>query len=226
MYVNGIVQNNSAAVTQSMPSNAVGTADFGSVLNSAMGGAADLDTIFERASEKYNVPVRFLKAVAKAESNFSPNATSSCGAMGIMQLMPATAKSLGVSDPYNPEQSIMGGAKFLGKLLSQFGGSEELAAAAYNAGPGSVQKYNGVPPFSETQSYVNRVMGYCGETISAGSVQYEGKGVKDSAEPISLDGLTADSLYTLLQIGLCNMQMNLFEGIGDLSSDDHKGSLI
>lgn len=224
MYVNGIVQNNSTAVTQRTPSNTVGTADFGSILSSAVGGTADLDTIFERASEKYNVPVGLLKAVAKAESNFSPNATSSCGAMGIMQLMPATAKSLGVSDPYDPEQSIMGGAKFLGRLLSQFGGSEELAVAAYNAGPGSVLKYNGIPPFSETQNYVSRVMSYCGENISAGSVPQGGKGVQNKAEALSLDGITTDNLSVLLQIGLCSMQMNLFEGIGDLSSD--KGSLI
>lgn len=225
MYVNGIVQNNSA-VARNTPANAGGAADFGSVLSSAMGGTADLDAIFERASEKYNVPVRLLKAVAKAESNFSPNVTSSCGAMGIMQLMPATAKSLGVSSPYDPEQNIMGGAKFLGRLLSQFDGNEELAIAAYSAGPGSVLKYNGIPPFSETQSYVNRVMGYCGENISAGSVQNHGSGSQNSGEAISLDGISNDSLSALLQIALCSMQMNLFESIGDLSPDDHTDSLI
>jgi soluble lytic murein transglycosylase-like protein len=95
----------------------------------------DLDSIFEAASKKYNVPVNLLKAVAKAESNFNSHATSSCGAMGIMQLMPATAKSLGVTDAYNPEQNIMGGAKYLSQMLNQFNGNTELAVAAYNAGP-------------------------------------------------------------------------------------------
>lgn len=119
-----------------------------------------LDSIFAKMSRRYGVPENLLKAVAKAESNFDKDAVSSCGAMGIMQLMPSTASSLGVQDAFDPEQNIMGGAKLLSQLLSQYGGDTKLALAAYNAGGGNVDKYGGVPPFAETQNYVNRVLGY------------------------------------------------------------------
>lgn len=130
----------------------------------------DLDCLFNAAAQKYNVPLNLLKAVAQVESNFSPNATSGCGAMGIMQLMPGTAQSLGVSNAYDPEQNIMGGAKLLSQLLKRFDGNYELTLAAYNAGPGNVEKYNGIPPFSETQNYVRRVIGLCSKDITAGTV--------------------------------------------------------
>ena len=130
----------------------------------------DLDALFTQAAQKYGVPENLLKAVANAESSFNPEATSSCGAMGVMQLMPGTAAGLGVTDAYDPEQNIMGGAKYLGQLLSQFNGNTELAVAAYNAGPGNVTKYGGVPPFAETQAYVEKVLSSCGEDLTAGTV--------------------------------------------------------
>lgn len=120
----------------------------------------ELERIFEEASKKYQVPLALLKAVAKAESDFDPNEVSSSGAIGIMQLMPETAKGLGVTNPYDPEQNIMGGAKYLADKLKMYNGDVELALAAYNAGSGSVAKYGGVPPFKETQSYIKKVLAY------------------------------------------------------------------
>lgn len=118
----------------------------------------ELQEYFEKAAKKYNVDVKFLKSIAKAESNFNPNAVSHCGAVGVMQLMPSTAKGLGVKDSYNPEQNIMGGAKLISGLLKKYNGDKSLALAAYNAGSGNVAKYGGIPPFKETQNYVKKVL--------------------------------------------------------------------
>ncbi len=119
-----------------------------------------LQNIFEEAAKTYDVDVNLLKAIAKQESNFTADATSSSGAMGIMQLMPATAQGLGVSDAYDPYENIMGGAKLISKLLDQYNGNISLALAAYNAGSGNVAKYGGIPPFQETQNYVVKVQQY------------------------------------------------------------------
>ena len=147
------------------------SSDFSKSLDAAVSNMnkTNLEQIFKAASEKYNVPENLLKAVAKAESNFNPMAQSSCGAQGVMQLMPATAKGLGVTDSFNAEQNIMGGAKYLSQLLDSFDGNTQLAVAAYNAGAGNVIKYDGIPPFNETQNYVKKVMQYCGEDLTAGS---------------------------------------------------------
>ena len=114
------------------------------------------DTI-RAASIEYGVDEAFLRAIIHAESAFNPRALSLKGAQGLMQLMPGTANDMGVLDAFNSDQNIRGGARYLGLLLHNFDGNERLAAAAYNAGPGAVQRYKGVPPYAETQVYVERV---------------------------------------------------------------------
>ncbi|TQR17575.1 lytic transglycosylase domain-containing protein [Psychrobacillus soli] len=123
-------------------------------------GTSDLDDIIKRAANKYHVPEKLISSVIKQESNFNPSALSSAGASGLMQLMPGTAKYLGVSDILDPEQNVMGGAKYLRQMLDQFNGDMETALAAYNAGPGAVKKYGGIPPYKETQNYVQKVLNY------------------------------------------------------------------
>jgi soluble lytic murein transglycosylase-like protein len=110
------------------------------------------------AAEREGLDPALVRAVVKHESGFDPRATSRAGAMGLMQLMPATARSLGVDDPYDPGQSLAGGTRFLRQLLERFEGDVRLAVAAYNAGPGAVDRYRGVPPYAETRAYVTRVL--------------------------------------------------------------------
>ena len=116
------------------------------------------DAYFKAAAKKYNVSESLLKAIAKAESDFNPGCVSSAGAMGVMQLMPETAKGLGVDDPFDPEQNIMGGAKCISLKLKEFKGDVKLALAAYNAGSGAVRRNGGVPSYCNT--YINRVLSY------------------------------------------------------------------
>lgn len=113
----------------------------------------------QQMSDKYNVPVKLINSVIQAESNFNPSVTSHAGAMGMMQLMPATAKWLGVQNPYNATENIEGGVKYLGQMLKKYNGDLVKSVAAYNAGPGNVDRYGGIPPFRETQDYVRKVLG-------------------------------------------------------------------
>lgn len=152
----------SAAVNNTVAYSGSSAINSGSVKLEASGlsCSADLDAIFNEAASKYGVDAKFLKAIAKCESDFSTECTSHSGAMGIMQLMPQTAASLGVTNAYDPYQNIMGGARYISEKLTQYNGDKSLALAAYNAGSGNVAKYGGIPPFKETQNYVAKVMAY------------------------------------------------------------------
>jgi soluble lytic murein transglycosylase-like protein len=119
---------------------------------------AHLDALVQQNASTWQVDPALVKAVIANESGFDANATSKVGAQGLMQLMPETAQSLGVRNPYDPQQNIAGGTRYLRGLLDRFGGDTRLAVAAYNAGPGAVEKYGDVPPYAETQNYVQNVL--------------------------------------------------------------------
>ena len=114
----------------------------------------------QQAAERYNVPSDLIRSVIRCESNFKPDALSHAGAQGLMQLMPATAGDLGVTDPFDIQQNIDGGTRYLRQMLDRFEGDIKNALAAYNAGPGTVSRYGGVPPYRETQAYVEKVLHY------------------------------------------------------------------
>ena len=138
--------------------------------------------LFNEAAATYGVDVNLLTAIAKQESNFKADAVSSAGAIGIMQLMPATAESLGVSDPYDARGNIMGGAKYIRQMLDRYDGDVTLALAAYNAGSGNVAKYGGVPPFTETQNYVAKVTANYENKVEVPDIVYSSpSGASDSA---------------------------------------------
>jgi soluble lytic murein transglycosylase-like protein len=176
------VQSRIAEITGAPPSGstpvlAPGTASFASALAAALGGAPGaasgatgsgpapaplapqhIDALVQSNASTWQVDPALVKAVIANESGFDANATSKVGAQGLMQLMPGTATSLGVRDPYDPEQNVAGGTRYLRGLLDRFGGDARLAVAAYNAGPGAVEKYGDVPPYAETRSYVQNVL--------------------------------------------------------------------
>ncbi|HXA53350.1 MAG TPA: lytic transglycosylase domain-containing protein [Solirubrobacteraceae bacterium] len=129
------------------------------IASTPVGGASYVPMI-EQAAARYGVDPALLYGLIEQESGFDPSARSSAGALGLTQLMPGTAASLGVAEPLDPAEAIAGGARYLAQLLSQFGGNTADALAAYNAGPGAVQQHGGVPPYPETEQYVSKVLGY------------------------------------------------------------------
>ncbi len=122
--------------------------------------SSQYESLIAQAAQRYGIDPAVLHGLIQQESGFDPNSESSAGAAGLTQLMPETASSMGVANPLNPAESIEGGARYLSGLMSQFGGNTTDALAAYNAGPGAVKQYGGVPPYAETQDYVTKVLGY------------------------------------------------------------------
>ena len=146
--------------TVTSSSSSANTTAANATSSGSVSSPENLEEYFKEASETYGVDINLLKAIARQESNFNPSATSSAGAMGVMQLMPSTAKGLGVTNAYDAQENIMGGAKLMAQNLKKYNGDVSLALAAYNAGGGNVDKYGGIPPFKETQNYVKKVLGY------------------------------------------------------------------
>lgn len=227
----------SASVLQ----NTSGQTSFEQVLQNTVAAPKTLDSIFSQAAEQYQVPENLLKAIAKAESGFRTDAVSSCGAGGVMQLMPATAKSLGVTDVFDPEQNIMGGAKYISGLLQKYNGDVKLALAAYNAGSGNVAKYGGVPPFTETQNYVKKVMSYLGQntvipdaqnysTASASAAITSGNQVVNAfisngpaeVQPLEDETFTYEDYQLFIQLFLAQVQQEA-DKLGEQSRNERSG---
>lgn len=183
------------------------------------GAPQSMDTIFEEAAALYDVPVQLLKAVGKAESGFDANAVSAVGAQGVMQLMPETARYLGVDDPFDARSNIMGGAKYIAEKLKEYDGDVKLALASYNAGSGNVAKYGGVPPFTETINYIERIMGYMGTDLTTGKTVETSSGKQDLTRISggTEKGYGEKSISDVMsQYYLAQMQLKLQDRINDL----------
>ncbi|WP_305852565.1 lytic transglycosylase domain-containing protein [Conexibacter sp. SYSU D00693] len=185
----GGVQAPDAAASPTSFASTLQAASAPSTTPGSTGGDTQYDALIQQAATKHGVDPSLLKALVKQESGFNPNAQSSAGAQGLTQLMPGTAAGLGVTNPLDPAQALDGGAKYLKQQLDRFGGDERKALAAYNAGPGAVQRFGGVPPFAETQTYVTKVLGYAQELRAAAATAV--------ATPATTQALPASALSAL-----------------------------
>lgn len=235
----GYIDDNSYAINNTSQTQSTSNINFDNLLTvetdklNQQTVTYNLDDIFKEAAEKYNVSYDLLKAIAYNESRFQADATSSVGAMGIMQLMPSTASAMGVQDAYDPYQNIMGGAKLLSTLSDMYDGNLSLMIAAYNAGSGNVAKYGGIPPFQETQNYVAKVLStlqsgidISGTTVTAGTniagTSYFNQTGNLNALYNSIDRDTALSYqeYQLLMTYFDTM-MDIISSIGETDSSNN-----
>ncbi len=219
--VDNILDGNMYLVSQGENIKPSSATDFDGVINQISSGSESLDDIFAEVADEYGVNLNLLKAVAKAESDFDTEAVSWCGAHGIMQLMPTTAESLGVEDPFDARQNITGGAKMLAYLLDDYNGNVSLALAAYNAGSGAVSRYGGVPPYNETLRYIDRINDILGGVLSNDSRTIDG------AEATDLSG-SAQAENTGIVVGTTQQTSGtevMQEDTGTVSDDNNLSQL-
>ncbi len=219
--VDNILDGNMYLVSQGENIKPSSATDFDGVINQISSGSESLDDIFAEVADEYGVNLNLLKAVAKAESDFDTEAVSWCGAQGIMQLMPTTAESLGVEDPFDARQNITGGAKMLAYLLDDYNGNVSLALAAYNAGSGAVSRYGGVPPYNETLRYIDRINDILGGVLSNDSRTIDG------AEATDLSG-SAQAENTGIVVGTTQQTSGtevMQEDTGTVSDDNNLSQL-
>ena len=182
------------AAAQGASAPAAATTATGTTLGG--GTPSQYDAQITAAATKYGLDPALLKGLIRQESNFNASARSGAGAQGLTQLMPATAASLGVTDATDPAQAIDGGAKYLKQQLDRFGGDASKALAAYNAGPGAVAKYGGVPPYAETQNYVQKVLGYAAEYRGTGAATAATTAVPQATLPVAAPSTSGSLDYS------------------------------
>ena len=187
----------SASFASALQSAQAATTPATTATGTTLGGGtpSQYDAQITAAATKYGIDPALLKGLIRQESNFDASARSGAGAQGLTQLMPGTAASLGV-DPADPAQAIDGGAKYLKQQLDRFGGDASKALAAYNAGPGAVAKYGGVPPYAETQDYVQKVLGFAAEYRGSAATATAALPVATTAVPATTTPVSAASLMS------------------------------
>lgn len=159
-------------LAQATDAQATSASTSSTAVDSVGSGSVPYEQLIDAAAQKYGIDPAVLKGLVKQESGFNPGAGSPAGAQGLTQLMPGTAAALGVTDVHDPAQSLDGGARYLKQQLDRFGGDYSMALAAYNAGPGAVQRYAGIPPYAETQNYVKSILAFAQQYRQSNSNSY------------------------------------------------------